>query len=485
MKRFLIASFVTTFSLCWGQNHTRITPGFDLKNKQVKIITTARNTELRLSAAGSVPFTDLRQPLETEVCVFVDPNTTFQTLLGIGGALTDASAETFARLPKDRQAELLKAYYDTRSGIGYSLGRTNINSCDFSSDTYSYVADNDTGLKSFNIQHDLKYKVPLIKDAIAAAGGHLTMFVSPWSPPAWMKDNKDMLRGGKLLPQFRQPWANYFVKFIRTYEKLGIPVWGLTVQNEPMAKQKWESCIFTAEEERDFVKQYLGPTLQKAGLSAKKIIAWDHNRDQVFQRANTLLSDPQAARYIWGIGYHWYETWTGSDMLFDNLRKVKESYPAVNLFFTEGCIERFRFDNLNDWGLGEKYGYSIINDLNCGTVAWTDWNILLDETGGPNHVGNYCYAPVIADTRDGSLHYTNIYYYIGHISKFVRPGAKRVACSSNRDKLITTSFLNTDGSLAVIVMNRSDEKIAYKLWIKGKAANVECLPHSINTLLVN
>jgi glucosylceramidase len=317
-----------------------------------------------------------------------------------------------------------------------------------------------------------------------AANGKLKLFVSPWSPPAWMKDNNDMLHGGRLKPSFRQSWANYYVKFIKAYESAGIPVWGLTVQNEPMATQKWESCNFTAEEERDFIKQYLGPTLIKQGLSSKRLMAWDHNRDLLYQRASTILHDPEAAKYVWGIGYHWYETWTGSDMQFDNCRRVAESFPGTNLVFTEGCIESFTLDRVKDWAMGERYGRSLIHDLNAGTVAWTDWNILLDENGGPNHTGNFCFAPIHADTRTGALMYTNSYYYLGHFSKFIRPGARRIISSSNRDKLQTTAFLNRDGKIAVVVMNNSDGKIPYYLWIKGNAAAITSLPHSIATLIL-
>jgi glucosylceramidase len=450
----------------------------------ITVFTTAENTKLRLTETGKLHFKPSKQPMETEVCIFVDPAKSFQTLTGIGGALTDASAETFAKLPKDKQQELLQAYYNPVKGIGYTLARTNIQSCDFSSDTYSYVAEHDSLLKTFSVQHDQQYRIPFIKAAIAAAGGKLTLFVSPWSPPSWMKDNNNVLQGGKLLPKYYQAWANFFVKFIRTYEALGIPVWGLSVQNEPMAKQKWESCIYTAEEERDFIKWYLGPTLQKQGMSSKKLIAWDHNRDLVYQRASTILEDPAAAKYIWGIGYHWYETWTGSDMQFGNVQKVKESFPGINLLFTEGCIESFKRERINEWFIGERYGYSMVNDFNSGTVAWTDWNILLDETGGPNHVGNFCFAPVHADTKTGELIYTNAYYYLGHFSKFIRPGAKRVISSSNRTQLQTTAFLNKDGKLAVVVLNLTDKEIPYQLWIKGKAAPTVSLPHSIATLVV-
>ncbi|OON70103.1 glycoside hydrolase family 30 protein [Hymenobacter sp. CRA2] len=458
---------------------------YSVAGRKAQVYVTAAGTAQRLAAGPVLAFQPVTQPLETQVCVFLDPTKTYQTLLGIGGALTDASAETYAKLPKDQQQEFMRAYYSPTEGIGYSLARTNIASCDFSSAPYSYVAEGDKELKTFSVKHDEQFRIPMLKQATATAGGKLPLYVSPWSPPAWMKDNKALLQGGKLLPEYRQAWANHYVKFIKEYERQGLPIWGLSVQNEPMAKQRWESCIFTAEEERDYIKQYLGPTLKKNGLGNRKLIAWDHNRDQVFQRASTILDDPEAAQYVWGIGYHWYETWTGSDMLFDNLRRVHEAYPEKNLIFTEGCIEKFSFDRVGDWSLGEKYGYSMINDFNSGTVGWTDWNVLLDERGGPNHMGNFCFAPIIADTRTGKLVYTNIYYYIGHFSKFIRPGAKRIGSSSNRDFLSSTAFLNPDGKVAVVVMNNSDKAQDFQLWMQGQAVTAASQPHSIMTVVVN
>jgi glucosylceramidase len=456
---------------------------FSMDNKKVLVYTTAKNTDFRITETDTLIFKDFAQPLETDVCIFVDPANKFQTLIGIGGALTDAAAETFAKLPRERQQEFLSAYYDTKKGIGYTLARTSIHSSDFSSSSFTYVSDGDSDLKTFSIEHDRKYRIPFIKQAIEAAGGDLKLFVSPWSPPAWMKDNNTMLHGGKLLAQFMQPWANYMVKFIHAYEKEGIPVWGLTVQNEPMATQTWESCIFTAEEERDFIKTFLGPTLKKAHLESKKLMAWDHNRDLIYQRASVILSDPEASKYLWGLGIHWYETWTGGEMQFDNVRRVHESYPDKNLMMTEGCVERFDSVRVHEWANGEKYAHSMINDFNCGACGWTDWNVLLDEKGGPNHSDNYCLAPVIADTRTGSLIYSNSYYYIGHFSKFIRPGAKRIISSSNRDNLQTTAFQNVDGKISVIVMNSGDKEMAYRLWIKGKSAETISLPHSITTLV--
>jgi len=454
------------------------------QQKTVTVYTTAANTQLRLAESGKHDFAPARQPFETEPFVLVDPSATFQPIYGIGGALTDAAAETFAKLPKDKQQELLKAYYNTGTGIGYTLARTNIQSCDFSSGSYSYVEENDATLRTFSVAHDEQFKIPLIKQAIAAAGGELTLFVSPWSPPAFMKDNNSVTGGGHLKPEFAQAWANFYIKFIRTYEAKGIPIWGLSVQNEPMAKQKWESCIYTAEEERDFIKKYLGPTLERSGMAGKKLIAWDHNRDLIYQRASTILEDPAAAKYVWGIGFHWYETWTGGPMQFNNVALTHQAFPTKNLLFTEGCKEKFNFDSLQAWSLGERYGYSMLNDFNDGATAWTDWNILLDENGGPNHVGNFCFAPVHADTRNGQLIYTNAFYYIGHFSKFVRPGARRIAVSSNRAQLQTTAFVNKDGSVVVIVLNTTDEKLPFQLIMKGQWAASESLPHSIATLIV-
>lgn len=451
----------------------------------MNVYTTAKNTNDRLTKTATLQFSEFGQPLETQVCIFVDRSKTFQTLVGIGGAITDAAAETFSKIPESKQQEFIRAYYDAEQGIGYTMARTSIHSCDFSSQSYTYVEENDATLDSFTVAQDLNYRIPLIKQAMQMAGGQLTVLVSPWSPPAWMKTNASMLKGGRLLPEYRQSWANYFVKFIDAYEKEGVPIWGLTVQNEPMASQTWESCLYTGEEESEFIKNYLGPTLHHNGLQDKKLIAWDHNRDLIYQRACAVLNDVNTAKYVWGIGYHWYETWTGSGMLFDNVRNVKEAFPDTYLVFTEGCIEKFDFKKIHDWALGERYAHSMIHDFNAGVCAWLDWNVLLDETGGPNHVGNFCFAPIIADTQRGELHYTNSYYYLGHFSKFVKSNAKHIISSSNRDSLQTTAFINPDGSLVVIVLNTTEIEIDYCLWIEGKAAAMKSLPHSIATLVIN
>lgn len=455
---------------------------FNAQGKTISVYTTQKESDLKLSLESKTIFSSSSQPLESEVAVFVNPQKQFQTFLGIGGAITDASAEVFSQLSADKQEELLNAYFGA-DGIDYTLLRTTIHSCDFASGSYTYIEEGDKELNTFSIEHDQQFRIPMIKKAMAKASDPLVFYVSPWSPPAFMKGKEHMLQGGKLLPEYYQSWASYYAKFIKAYEAEGMPVWGLTIQNEPMAVQTWESCVYTAEEERDFLKNHLGPTLEKEGLGDKNIVVWDHNRDLISHRANTIFGDPEAAKYAWGIGFHWYERWAGGESMWDNLRNVKESFPEKELLFTEGCIESFSQDGYQRWTNAERYGRSMINDFNCGTVGWTDWNILLDHNGGPNHVGNFCFSPIHADTRSNELIYTPSYYYIGHFSKFIRQGAKRISTTSSRSHLISTSFLNSDGRMVTVVMNDGEETISYKLIVGSEETTLKIPARAIQTLV--
>jgi glucosylceramidase len=448
------------------------------------VFTTSKDSDRRISKTETLAFKSQAQPLETELFIYLDKNKKFQEMVGIGAAITDASAETFAKMSAEKQKEVAEAFFTLDKGIGYSLLRTTIHSSDFSSNSYTYVTEGDKELSTFSIAHDEQYRIPLIKKAFELSKNNMVLYASPWSPPAFMKTNNDMLRGGKLKPEYNQSWANYYVKFIAAYEKASIPVWGLSIQNEPMATQRWESCIYTAAEERDFLKNYLGPTLWKAGYADKKIIMWDHNRDLVFQRATELLSDPEAAKYVWGIGYHWYETWSGSEQMYDNIKLTQEAYPDKKIIFTEGCKESFKATKYKDWNIGEYYATSMIKDFNNGVVGWTDWNIFLDETGGPNHVQNFCFAPVHLDTKTDQVIYTNAFYYLGHFSKFIRPGAKRISCATSRSSVSATAFENTDKSIAVVVLNKSDNAYQYNLILNNQSVSIAIEPHAIQTVQV-
>jgi len=445
------------------------------ERRLLKQFCTARDTSERLSEQKSLAFEPASNT--SDPAVFIDTTVRFQEFLGFGGAFTEAAAVTLDKLPRHLRQEIMEAYFSPTNGHAYSLCRTHINSCDFALGNYAYAEQaGDVDLKHFSIDRDRLALIPMIHQAIKLSGGQLQLFASPWSPPAWMKTNGMMNRGGKLKPEYRQTWADYYVRYIEAYAEEGIPIWGLTVQNEPEAAQSWDSCLYTGEDERDFVRYYLGPTLQSAGLGSINVIIWDHNRDRMFERAKLVLDDPNAAQYIWGVGFHWY---CGDH--FDNVQMTHEAYPDKHLIFTEGCQEGG--PHLGSWDTGERYARSIINDLNRWTEAWVDWNLVLDETGGPNHVDNLCSAPIIADTHNAKILYQSSYYYIGHFCRFIRPGAHRVACAKTHDSLESTAFLNTDGTVAVVVLNRSEQAIDFLLKVQGLEAKTSIPARGIKTLL--
>ncbi len=480
-EKLLLLSLIISYCLFGKAEQNSLSKTF--KEIRATVYTTAKDTNLRLSKTGTLQFSQATQPFENEVSIFINPKRSFQTFWGIGGAITDASAEVFAKISKEKQRELLQAYYDPQHGIGYSLARTTIHSSDFASESYTYVDEGDKSLKSFSIERDKAYRIPLIKAAIRAAGGKLPLYASPWSAPAFMKTNNSMLQGGKLKPEYFEAWAMYFAKFIKAYENEGLPIWGVTIQNEPMAVQRWESMIFTAEEERDFLKNYLGPTLEQKGLGDKNIVVWDHNRDLISHRANTIFEDPDAAKYAWGMGFHWYETWAGGETMHDNLANVSQSYPNKKLLFTEGTNEKFSRSKYQYWPNAERYSRSMIKDFNHGTVGWTDWNILLDQNGGPNHVANFCFAPIHADTNKNELIYTPTYYYIGHFSKFIRPQAVRISATSSRSHLLTTAFRNKSGELVTVIMNQSNDPIDFNFIVSNSQAKLRIPARALQTIV--
>jgi glucosylceramidase len=409
--------------------------------------------------------------------VWVDTTRRFQTVLGFGGAFTESAAVVWQTLSPDRQTELLTAYFDPDRGHGYTLCRVHMNSCDFALGNYAHVErPDDFELTSFSIARDRQTLLPFIQAALRVAGRPIQLLVSPWSPPAWMKTSGAMNGGGRLRPDCRAAWAQCFVRFIQAYQAEGVPVWGVSVQNEPMASQRWDSCLYSAEEERDFVRDHLGPALHAAGLGEVKIVIWDHNRDGLVERASVVYADPQAARYVWGAGFHWYV-----EDQFDQVQLTHDAWPDKQLLFTEGCQEGG--PHTGSWALGERYARSMIQDLNHWTVGWIDWNLLLDEHGGPNHVGNFCSAPLLADTTADRLLPQSSYAYIGHFARYVRPGAQRVLCAANRQVLECTAFSHTDGSVAAVVMNRSESPVRFLLRIDEQRVCVALPARAITTCL--
>ena len=401
--------------------------------------------------------------------VWLNPNVKFQEIEGFGGAFTEAAAVTWLKLSELQREEVLRAYFDRDTGHGYTFCRVHMNSCDFALGNYAHAdVPGDVTLEHFNIAREREALLPFIKAAQRVAREPFKLLASPWSPPAWMKTNGQMNQGGKLLPEYRAVWAQCYVRFIQAYAAEGVPIWGVSVQNEPMASQRWDSCIYTAEEERDFVRDHLGPALEQAGLGHIQIVIWDHNRDEMVERASVVLSDPEAARYVWGTGFHWYV-----EDHFDHVQLVHDAWPDKKLLFTEGCQEGG--PHTGEWELGERYARSMINDLNHWTVGWIDWNLLLDEHGGPNHVGNLCSAPLLADTTNDTVIPQSSYAYIGHFVRFVRPGARRILCAATKEVLECTAFLNLDGGVVVVVMNRSEFAVDFDIQL-GRTQSSTTLP---------
>lgn len=438
------------------------------------VVETARDNGHRLATIAS-PSALSAAPADALV---VNPALRFQEMVGFGGALTESSAWVLAQLPPAARAAIVDHYYGT-GGIGYTLARTHLNSCDFSLNIWALdETPGDYDLHDFTLAPMRKWVLPLIHEAQQAAGaGRFHLLVSPWSPPAWMKTNNRMDDGGSLRREYAPAWANYYVKFIQAMNhEEHIPVWALTVQNEPEAHQTWESCIYTPEQERDFVRDHLGPALAKAGLLGVKLLGWDHNRDRLEVRAKELFDDPDTARYFWGLGLHWY---VSND--FAASSRVHAAHPDKHILFTEGCWEGGK--QLGVWKHGEGYARQMIGDFKNWVCGFIDWNIVLDQRGGPNHVGNFCDAPVIVNTNTKEVSYGPPFYYIAHFSKYVQPGAYRVASSGGPEGLLSIAFVNPDGSLAVIVVNPTDHAAAFPLTAGGQAVACHIPAHAIQTYL--
>jgi glucosylceramidase len=418
----------------------------------VQVIQTAQAADFLASKPALTFINDDGSAIPT---VTVDTTRKFQAILGFGGAFTEATAYNLNKIGAPKRAAILKDYFSPYTGSGYTVCRTQLQSCDFSVAKYSYddVAG-DYQLANFSLQHETTWMIPCIREAMAIAGSDIKVFASPWSPSAWMKSNNNMLNGGTLLPACQDAWALMFVKYIQGMKDNGVPIWGVTIQNEPEATQTWESCIYTAASERDFLKLHLGPALALNRVDAKVMI-FDHNKDHVATWATTILGDTAAAKYAWGTAFHWY-----SGDQFDNVALTHDNFPTKHLLATEEA------DNLPmyNWTIGQKYAHDIIGDLNNWAEGWVEWNLVLDQNGLPRHDPNTgCASSVDIDFNNDSVHYNPSYYYIAQFSKYLRPGAQRMGCASTLTGLEATAFRNQNGTMAVVAYNNTAAAIAFKI----------------------
>jgi len=455
---------------------------------EVIVVRTSQTLHERFVVLPSLKFDASSRRPDGEPSVVVEPDVKFQTFLGFGGSFTETACDLLSSLGAGNQERAIEACFSAKNGLGYRLGRLHINSCDFSRGNWSCCDDDDPALGLFSISRYHRSIIPFLQRATTMTESGLLLVASPWSPPAWMKDNRQMTDGGRLLAKYRPAWARFYVRFAEEMASVGFPIWAFTVQNEPMAQTGWENCLYTAEEERDFIRDHLGPMLEKGRLDIK-ILAWDHNRDELFARARVLYSDPEAAKYIWGMAFHWYgdpryESWPdkSGQLRYDNVALVHQMRPEKHLVMTEACQEGA--PSLRDWTLGERYAENIIRDLNNWTEAWIDWNMVLDPSGGPNHVGNFCSAPILADPSRDLLLFQISFYYLAHFSRYIRPGAQRILCAPSRDSLECTAFQNPDGTIVVIVLNQSENGIGFWLDLAGRSTQTSAPKHSITTYVL-
>lgn len=435
----------------------------------------------------------------------------YQEILGFGGAFTQTSAVNFMNLTDEQKEELLDAYFDEEKGIGYNFCRTTINSTDFSTEMYSYDdTPEDYELKDFTIERDEVEVIPMIL-AAKEKSKDMLIFASPWSPPAWMKTNGKMNKGGALRKECQDAWARYTARYIQEYEKRGIHIWGVTIQNEAKAAQGWESCCYDAADERDFVLGYLRPAYEKAGLGDRKIFFWDHNKERVVDRSLETMCNERAKDAFDGVAVHWY-----SGDHFNALSVTHDLFPDKLIIATEACKGK---DRKYAYGSGEKYAHDIIGDLNNWVNAWTDWNMFLNESGGPGHwldeqlnfdhvreemerqnlkpdftdekfrdfLGKMRIwageSPIIYDNAEKKLVYASSYYYLGHFSKFIKRGARRIGSSIYTNQLESCVFQNPNGEKVVVVMNPTDDVKKVSLRYHQDLADYMLQPHSIVTFV--
>lgn len=433
---------------------------------------TTYRADKRIRTETEVPFLP-DHGIENEL-VNLYPQVRYQTWEGFGGAVTDSAGYVFSLLNQQQKEKMLEQYFG-REQMKYRFVRIPIDSCDFSLEHYEADGDEeDQDFSNFSFERVERYILPLLDAAESWCGEKLDIMLSPWSPPSYMKTNGERDHGGKLKPEYRKRWAEYICRYIEEYRKRGYHVTKLTLQNEPKAVQTWDSCIYTAQEEKEFLKEYVWPALQEHGLDGIEIYIWDHNKERAFEWAETIL-DEETDKMVAGIAFHWY-----SGDHFENLRMIRERFPEKKLLMSEGCIEYSKYAPDDFLKNAQKYAHDLIGNMNEGMGVFLDWNLVLNELGGPNHVKNYCDAPFLYDTEKKELTETCILTYLWHFSHFIEPGAVRIGVSRYTEKLEAAAF-QKDDRISFVLLNRSGEDIPAYIRLGERCAAVRVSARSIGS----
>lgn len=415
---------------------------------------------------------DIRE-VENQV-INLYPEITYEKFEGFGGAITEAAAYIYSLMNEEEKKQVIETYFLPEQ-MNYQLVRIHMDSCDFSLDMYEAISDpEDTKLNSFSFERTEKYIIPMLKDAQKASKGNLKLMLTPWSPPAFMKTNGKRTGGGKLKPEYRNLWAEYICRYIREFKDRGFKVQRISIQNEPKAVQTWDSCLFTAEEEKEFLRDHLYPAMKKHGYEDIEVFIWDHNKERIYERVRDTV-DEETKQMITGAAFHWY-----SGDHFEGLKLVHRLYPDMKLIMSESCLEYSIFDEKNINSVTNRLCHEIIGDLQAGMCAFYDWNLLLDEKGGPNHVGNYCHAPFLYDTVEHKLmpQKTQEQYYM--FSHFILPGSVRIASTKYTEQIDEVAYLTPENKIVVLLLNKSNQILSVNIRLNGKIGSLILAPELLS-----
>jgi glucosylceramidase len=422
-------------------------------------LTTADRSSLFAQQATPLHFEKAKGQLPT---IDIDDRQRLQSIDGFGFALTGGSAQLLMRMDAAQRAAILEELFGTGDkGIGVSYLRVSIGSSDLNDHVFTYddlpPGEKDTNLAKFSLDPDRADVIPVLKQ-ILAINPAIKILGSPWSAPSWMKTNENP-KGGSLKPEYYDTYAQYFVKYIEGMKAEGIHIDAITIQNEPLNPKNTPSMVMLAPDQASFIKQSMGPAFRKAGITTK-IVLYDHNCDKP-EYPMSILSDPEAAQYVDGSGFHLYEGEISA------MTRVHDAYPSKNLYFTEQMV-------VEEGDVAKLKIASAEQRVIIGpTQNWSRnallWNLAADPENNPHTDNGGCTMCQGAITLDGNKVTRNIAYYtVAHASKFVRPGSVRIQ-SGSLEALPNVAFKTPDGKKVLIVVNHSDSPQTFQIRYHGKS----------------